>query len=327
MNIARLEQVLNLRAIWDVEPRFSDWLASEEGLEVVARDLEVQIENARREVRPGDYPCDIVGNILGDENHVVIIENQFGRTDHDHLGKLMTYAAVNRATTAVWIAEEASDDHRKVIDWLNDNTPPHLNFFLACVRAFRIGDSPVAPQLEVVSRPNLAVKVAQSGGSDAEKRLHEWRREFWSEIHSFIASQNPPFRLQSPSVDAWSIVAIGRSKFWLAMWLIPRRKCVRVELAMDVPWRRAAFDALKREQSTIETALGAPLVWQFIEEQKSARIFLETLLDPREEENQDAIKSWLYEKTLAFHRIFMSRVRDLQPPVETPVEEPNSEEL
>jgi hypothetical protein len=120
----------------------------------------------------------------------------------------MTYAAVNRATTAVWIAEEASDDHRSVIDWLNDNTPPHLDFYLACVRAFRIGSSPVAPQLEMFV--GLILK-SRCRGAKWRHRTRDSRvaPTAWSEVHAYIAAHNPPFRLQAPGTKHWSSETLG----------------------------------------------------------------------------------------------------------------------
>lgn len=328
MNIGKLEQVFNLRAIWETEPRFSDWLVSEEGLEVVARDLEIQLENAHREVRPGDYPCDVVGNLLGDENHAVIIENQFGRTNHDHLGKLMTYAAVNRATTAVWIAEEASDDHRSVIDWLNDNTPPHLNFFLACVRAFRIGSSPVAPQLEVVCRPNLEAKVKRAQVTTELREIHVWRRELWTQIHGYIAGRNPPFRLQSPGVDHWSSVSIGRSNFYLAMLLNTQRKCISVEFVASPPgWRDAAYAQLVSRKERIESQLGQGAIWECKPNSKRARIYLETPLDPRNPANLDAISRWFDETLRSFYGCLAPIVPEMRAPAGAPAGEPSAKEL
>lgn len=315
MTIGKLEQITNLRAIWETEPRFSDWLISEEGLDSSARDLGFQVENAQREVRGSNYPCDIVGNILGDEDHVVIIENQFGRTDHDHLGKLMTYAAVNRATTAVWIAEEASDDHRSVIDWLNDNTPPHLNFFLACVRAFRIGNSPVAPQLEVVCRPNVEIKVQRTQAATQQREIQTWRQQLWLEIHAYINARNPPFRLQAPGVDHWSAIALGRSGFSLSMLLNTQRKCVGIEfVALARGWRDAAFEQLQARRERIESQLGNALIWECKPETQRARIVMETPLDPRDEANLPKIQAWFSETLPRFHHCFAPISRELKQP-------------
>lgn len=82
----------------------------------------MEVEEPQRECRPGDFSCDIVGHLVGDENHRLVIENQFGKTNHDHLGKLLTYAAQHTAMTGIWLSEYVADDHREVIDWLNNFT-------------------------------------------------------------------------------------------------------------------------------------------------------------------------------------------------------------
>ena len=314
MRIGKLEQVQNLREIWDTEPRFSDWLVSDEGREVIERDLGIQIENAQREVRGSDYPCDVVGNLVGEENHIVIIENQFGRTNHDHLGKLMTYAAVNRSTTAVWIAEQASDDHRSVIDWLNENTPPHLSFFLTQIRAFRIGESPIAPQLEVICRPNVEAKIKTEASSELKER-HLWRKKFWTEIHDYIEAQKPPFRLQSPGFDHWSVVTLGRSGFHLGMLLNTQRKCLTIEfVAAPVGWRDVAYEQLKEREERIANQISKPLQWECKADTKRARIFTEAAINPRDEANREAVKEWFYHTICEFHACFSQIVRELEGP-------------
>ena len=151
----------SIKEIWPKEPEFSDWLSSEPGVELLAQDLGIEIENARREAKGANFPCDIVGNLVGDEKHIIVIENQFGRTNHDHLAKLLTYAAAHNAMTGIWIAEEAPDDHRQVIDWLNENTPDNISLYLVEVKAYTIGTSDPAPRLDAVCRPNVPFTVSR----------------------------------------------------------------------------------------------------------------------------------------------------------------------
>jgi len=102
ITIGKRVPIENIRTIWEKESNFSDWLATPEGLELIAQDLEIQMKILY--VR-GKAPisCDIVANILGEEKHIVVIENQFGRTNHDHLAKLLTYAATQKAMTGIWM--------------------------------------------------------------------------------------------------------------------------------------------------------------------------------------------------------------------------------
>jgi hypothetical protein len=311
--IARRQRIANLREIWPRETDFSDWLTTEDGLALIAEDIGIEVEDAQRESHPGDFFCDIVGHTLGDENHVVVIENQFGKTNHDHLGKLLTYASTHSAMTGIWLAELVADDHRKVIDWLNDNTPPTISFYLAEVKAYRIGHSPVAPQLDVVSRPNVQTKLRRGEGSAELKERHIWRREFWQEILEYIKDQKPRCRVQSPGTDAWANIAIGRSHFHLSLTLTPRRHCIGCELYMTPPWKNDAFTQLLADKASIEAEIGEPLQWQPLPGKKAGRIILEAGIDPRDPKNRDAVKQWMHKRAVAFYHTFQPRVKTLQP--------------
>lgn len=312
MKIGKRQRVENLRNIWPKETDFSDWLVTEDGLALIAEDIGIEVEDAQRECRPGDFPCDIVGHALGDDTHRIVIENQFGKTNHDHLGKLLTYAAQHAATTGIWLSEYVSDDHRKVIDWLNDNTPSTISLYLAQIKAYQIGDSLVAPQLDVVSRPNLQTKV-QLSNNDEEKERHIWRKDFWEEILAYIKSQNPPFRVQSPSTDAYSEISIGRSGFFLSLTLTPSRQCIGCELYLNGPWKDDAFNQLHAQKDGIEGQIGTPLQWKALPDKKSARIILETGINPRDPTNRDAVKQWLHQNAVAFYKTFQPRVKQLKP--------------
>ncbi len=314
MNIGTLERFTDLREIWPTEPNLSDWLVSDEGLARLADDLGIEIEDPIRESRPGDYPCDIVGRAVGQDNHIIIIENQFGRTNHDHLGKLLTYAAMHSAMTCIWICEIAFDDHRKVIDWLNDNTPPNISLFLVELEAYHIGNSPVAPKLKVKCSPNVQAKQQTTEIPTTEKERRDWRRNMWGDILTFIQSNQPPFRVQSPSGDAWSRISIGRAHFWIEFTLTPRRGCIGCELAFDVSWKDIAIQQLETDRLIIEGQIGDTLQWLKMEGRNKARILLEASINPKDENNREAAKQWMYEKSLAFYNAFHDRVLRLQPP-------------
>jgi hypothetical protein len=303
---------VSLRDIWPRESDFSDWLISEDGLEIIADDIGLEMEDPRREQGLGDFPCDISGHLLGEVSHKVVIENQFGRTDHDHLGKLLTHAAMHSAMTGIWLAEKVSDDHRKVIDWLNDNTPKTVSFFLAEIKAYRIGDSSPAPQLIVVSRPNLQAKIEGEDTRADLKERHIWRKQMWEEILGYIRDQKPAFRVQSASTDAWSNIAIGRGHFAVSLTLTPKRRCIGCELWMNPPWKEDAFAQLADQREAIEAEIGQPLQWKPLEG-KTARILLEAPIDPADPANRDSVKEWMYKHAVAFYRAFRDRVQKLQP--------------
>lgn len=313
MKIARRTEV-SLKSLWAVEPDFSNWLASEPGLALINDYIGIAIENPTRECRPGNFPCDIQGKMVGDENHVVVIENQYGSTNHDHLGKILTHVAVHQALTGIWIAEKVAADHRTVVDWLNANTPDTVSLYLAEVRAYRIEDSPVALELNIVCRPNFQVKPRRNDISQGEQDRREWRRAFWTDIHEAIRSAGAPFRLQRPGPDHWSNVAIGRSGFSIAMLLTPSKRTVGVELTIGVKgWKQDAFDSLYAQKQAIEDELGVELEWMSMENKQSSRILWETELDPDEEAQREAVISWFAMATPRLYKAFKSRVGGLRP--------------
>ena len=118
-----------------------------------AMDMELEIEAVEHWV--GAFKADILARVVGETDHRVIIENQFGRTNHGHLGQILTYlAGIEDAKTVVWIAESIQADHRAAVDWLNNNTTEQFSFFAIEIELWRIGNSPPAPRFNVIASPN-----------------------------------------------------------------------------------------------------------------------------------------------------------------------------
>ncbi len=310
LSVSKRTQVQNIRTLWQQETHFSDWLATQDGIDLLAQDIEIEIENPRREGKSANFSCDIVANIVGDEAHVVVIENQFGRTNHDHLAKLLTYAAVHKAVVGIWIAEEAADDHRQVIDWLNENTPNTVSLYLAELKAFTIGSSPAAPQLDIVCRPNVTMKQANTSLSEGDKKRNQWRLSFWTDIHNRLKAEKLPFRLQKPSESHWSSIAIGRSGFHISMLLTPKNQSIVVELIIKPEgWKDSAFKQLELQAEKIEKELGATLQWRPMPGKNSAKILLEENIDPKIDGNRKAVCDWFAKWTPKMFLVFSNRVK------------------
>ena len=156
-NIGKLTEV-DVRELWKHEQYdFSNWLAKEENLEYLNDIIGLTLTDVDKEVYVGPYRCDIVAK---DETSgiTVIVENQLEGTNHDHLGKIITYASGLNAKVMIWIVKEAKEEHRAAIEWLNNNTNNDVNFFLIEIHAYKIGNSDPAPKFEVVEKPNDFVK-------------------------------------------------------------------------------------------------------------------------------------------------------------------------
>jgi Domain of unknown function (DUF4268) len=302
--------------VWESERAFSDWLITDQGLELIATDIGLYIEEPKRESKTGDYPCDITGKIASEDEHIVIIENQFGKTDHDHLGKLLTHTAMRSAITAIWIAENISDDHRQAIDWLNNNTPSHCNFYLVQIKVYDIeGTDIVLPFLDVVCRPNTQTKNQQNETSE-DNSLHIWRRAMWTEILDYIGEQKPPFTLQSANTGEKSAITIGKSNFTIYLSLTPKHSRIACELNIYGNWKDAAFNQLFKMKGDIEKDIGGPLQWDAMLGNRSARIFIEAPINPKEETKKEDVKRWMADMSIRFYKAFKQRVSQLQPPTD-----------
>ena len=187
--LGRLEEV-NVRELWSHEQYdFSNWLANEENIDLLNEVLGLTLVDIEKEVFVGVYRCDLVAKDEASGQNV-IIENQLETSNHDHLGKIVTYASGLDANVIVWIVKEAREEHRSAIEWLNNNTNKNLNFFLIEIYAYRIGNSLYAPKFEIVEKPNDFIKNAkiQTGSEELNKSQSE-RLVFWTRFNEVVVER------------------------------------------------------------------------------------------------------------------------------------------
>lgn len=194
--LAKLEMV-KIREVWPNEAtNFTPWLAEEDNLQLLGDALKMSIELVEREYRVGRFSLDILARNENDNTNI-IIENQYGNTNHDHLGKLITYASGCDAKAVVWVTETVLDEHKSAIEWLNENSNEDMSFFLVKVEAYRIGSSPPAPKFEVIVSPNDWTNSIKRNISNAKSLspLRQDQLEFWQgfkEHLSGVGGFNPP---------------------------------------------------------------------------------------------------------------------------------------
>src|SRR5215207_6380576 len=173
--IGKIQRV-PLREVWKHEALdFTTWLR--ENIDVVSDVVNVPLDEAEREQSAGNFSVDLVArDSSGDP---VVIENQLEKSDHDHLGKLLTYLVAFEAKAAIWIVSEPRPEHVSTITWLNESSP--ASFYLVKVEAIRIGDSPPAPLLTKVVGPSEESREVGETKKELAER-YTLRRRFWTEL-------------------------------------------------------------------------------------------------------------------------------------------------
>ena len=270
--IATLKKI-NLRDVWKDEGQFSDWLA--ENLSRLGDELGMALERSEREKAVGPFSADI---ICADQisKFDVVIENQFTRTDHDHLGKMITYASGLQSQIIIWVAPRFRDEHRSAIDWLNDISGPETGFFGVVLEVFQISDSAYAPHFDVVARPNdWQRQVKRSSSTSRGMPLNETALKlmsFWEDVRAY-------FEKRSDFMPEQSSVRVGNTKFDFTHYFpstVPRHYLrakfnrditqFHVEIFLSGSRDRPEYsqDWLKHLMAVkdeIEEVAGAPLIW------------------------------------------------------------------
>jgi hypothetical protein len=301
----------DLRTCWGDEARdFTPWLAQEENLALLGDALNLDLELEGIEQGVGPYRADMVCRDTASES-LVLVENQLDDTDHRHLGQIFTYGAGLDAVTIVWIAARFTDEHRAALDWLNEITNKEVNFFGLEIELWRIGDSPLAPKFNIVSKPNEWTKsiVHPPGELTATREL---QLAYWERFCALVDQTAKEIKSQTPRPRHWMNFAVGRSKFRLMTFANTRDRRVGVALVLTGPDAKAHFGLLQEQQEEIEDEIGTSLDWREMPDQKSSRIFL--ILDgtdPADREDWPRQHTWLVEKLRLFYRAFAPRVREL----------------
>ena len=312
--LGRLEK-LNLRDVWASEPYdFTPWLAKEDNLALLSEALGLELELEAVEHNVGVFKADILCKDVGSGNWV-LIENQLARTDHTHLGQLITYAAGLDAVTIVWIAARIADEHRAAVDWLNEKTEASVQFFALEVELWRIGDSPAAPRFNIVSMPNNWTRTAARAKSAlAEGELSLTRKialEYWAEVEDRIAETVETIKPVTPLAQSWIGHGIGRTGASLNMVVNFRDNRIRVEIYLSGPLAKSRFDQLFDRRAEVETALGHPLSWQRLDGTDSRVCIYRDDSDPSDREAWPAQHAWLVSNLAAFDRTFRPILRTL----------------
>ncbi len=311
--LGRLERV-DLRDIWLSEASdFTPWLARSENLVVLAETLGLDLELEAQERRVGPFRADILCKDIGTDRWV-LIENQLERTDHTHLGQLLTYASGLEAVTIVWVAAKFTEEHRSTLDWLNRITDDSFKFFGLEVELWRIGQSPAAPKFNIISKPNdWSHAVAQAARAIDDSELSEMRvlqRSYWDGLQSVLKRLSGPVsgnRKAQP--QSWMSYSVGRGGFHIGAVMLRPKKQIRAELYISGDSAKAMLEQLKQQRGEIEREVGCVLQWEDLPSRRDCRVsaYLNDV-DPEDESDWPRQHEWLAKKLNDFHRGFAKRV-------------------
>ncbi len=303
MELGRLEEV-NIRELWKHEQYdFSKWLAKDENIELLSDRIGLTLTDINKEVYVGSYRCDMVAE---DETTgtKVIIENQLESTNHDHLGKIITYASGLDADVIVWIVKEARPEHRSAIEWLNSKTIKDISFFLIEIHAYKIGDSNPAPKFEIIEKPNDFNKSGKLTNSDGKlNKSQSERLTFWTEFNEVILERGKPFNVRKVNTDHWYDVAIGTSQAHISITLVNKINSVGIEIYIND--NKEMFDKLNDVSEEIENKLNFKMKWERLDNKKASRIvhYIEGL-DFDNHNNYNELMNKIIDKVIIIRDVF-----------------------
>ena len=305
--IGKIERV-PLRQVWPHEAHdLTTWL--EENPDVLSDAVDFELTSVERERSAGAFSADLLGE---DTNgRTVVIENQLERSDHDHLGKLLTYVAFFDAGAAVWIVAEPRPEHVRAITWLNEASP--ADFFLLKIEGIRIAGSPPAPLLTRIVGPSAESRQVGEVKKDRAER-HELRHRFWTQFLEHARARTNLLSGLSPTDENWLGTGAGLSG--LAFNANIRQRDCRAELYIDRGTGRddenmAIFNQLLAERSAIEEAFGSELDWQPLAGKRACRICKVYDGGYRDEERWEQVHADLIDGVVRLDRVFRSRIARL----------------
>jgi len=303
---------LNLRKIWPHEAsNFTPWLA--ENIEELGKALGMELELKRREADVGDFSLDLLATDLG-TNRTVVIENQLTATDHDHLGKLITYASGFDASVVIWLSESIREEHRQGLEWLNQRTDSDTEFFGVVIEVLQIDDSKPAYNFKPIVFPNEWQKSKRRPGTGQVSEKMEAYRLYFQELLDVLREKHKFTNARKGQPQSWYTFSSGHSGIYYgACFALGNR--ARVELYIDQgdsEKNKALFDLLFQDKANIESELGNELEWERLDDKRSSRVALYTSgTIESNDETKKQLQNWMSDNLLKFKKVFNTRLKKL----------------
>ena len=302
-------QNVTLRALWPGEStHFTPWLA--QNLDVLCSKLGMDLELESTEAAAGDFSADIVARDLS-TNKMVVIENQYGGTDHKHLGQLITYASVLGAGAVVWIAETIRPEHKSAIDFLNNNLKESLSLYAIEASAIRIDDSKPAFVLTLVCMPSEASVVSTEISQSSE--IREKYRSYFQRLIDELRDTHHFTNARVGQPQNWYTFTSENSRVYTYSTAFAKGGKVRVEIYIDCGDKtenEQLFDRLVAQKQQIENAVGNELSWERLDKKRASRIALyrDGSIDT-DSETLAEILHWTVQNLIKFKAVFPTYIQ------------------
>lgn len=298
------------REIWNDERNFSRWLS--ENISYLDDVLGIRIQIEELEGYVDNFKLDLSG-IDGVSQRPVIIENQYGQSNHDHLGKLITYSAGRDAGIVVWIANQIQPAHRKAIEWLNKISPQEMSFYGVELEVLKIDQSRPSPYFKIVAGPPSA-KRRQATPDDQVSPRNRRYQQFFDTLRGRLLELQPNFTRAKALPQSWWGLGIGRTGFSLSAAFASEGK-FRIEIYIDTGVKEQnelALSKLEEDRFRIEEKIGDQMHWDYLRESRACRLYASTegSIDDNEDKFRELIE-WGAPLMIKFREVFSPLIRGI----------------
>lgn len=310
-NLGLIEQV-DLKEIWVDEPKgFTPWLG--DNISELGKALQMELDLEAQEVPIGAFSLDLLARDGSDRK--VAIENQLERTDHDHLGKLLTYAAGLDVSVIIWVTKEFREEHRQALDWLNQRSDENTEYFGIQVEVWKIGDSVPAPHFNLIVTPNEWQREIKNQPREMTDKQRMYQDFFDSLLQALREIKFTKAKKAQPLHYCSFSSGLGAKFTYRAGFAQAKR--ARVELYIDggsgqKNWNKQIFDALSQEKFSLETQLGEPLSWERLDDKQASRIALyrEGSIEDGKSKLEE-IRNWMVKKLVVLKKTFNKELKNV----------------
>jgi hypothetical protein len=306
--LGKLEEIKDLRNVWPHEAiDFTPWLAKEENIAILADAVGLDITVDEEESPVGDFSVDIFATETGTDRKI-IIENQLEDTNHDHLGKLITYASGKSADIVIWVVKRAREEHKAAIEWLNNHTDDRIGFFLCEIKLYRIGASDPAVKFEVVEKPNDWTKEVKKVSNNLSE-TQQARLEYWTAFNDYAfknAAFAKEFKKRKAGIDHWTSYSIGSSACGMSILRLQTEGHVAVELYINND--KSLFHKFYGQKADIESEVGLVLDWRELPNKKASRILADKPVDLTNQAEWSEQFDWLMDTMIKMKKAFKKRL-------------------